>query len=109
MNMNLSFLRVLRILRLIRIIRLVRILRLIGELRTLVMSIVCSLKSLGWTITLLFLIIYSVSVYFTQMVSDHKGPHHPELFRYFGTLDLSILSLFQAITGGCDWKDLVDP
>merc|ERR1719162_1946440 len=70
-NLNLSFLRLLRVLRLVRLVRLVRVLRFIRELRTLVTSIFGSLMSLTWTITLLVLVIYVVSLFFTQVVSDN--------------------------------------
>jgi hypothetical protein len=61
---------------------------------------------------LLFVMIYSFSVYFTQLVADHdaeKDPTHPDLFRYYATLDLTILSLFGSITGGLDWRDALEP
>lgn len=104
---NLSFMRVLRVLRLIRIIRLVRILRLIGELRTLVSSIACSLKSLAWTVVLLFLIIYAMSVYFTQVVRDNEEDEF--LDPLFGSLGSSMVCLFQSVTGGIDWRDVSRP
>jgi hypothetical protein len=106
---NFSFLRVLRVMRLIRIIRLVRILRLITELRTLVMSIICSTRSLVWTMVLMFIMIYICSVYFTQLVADHKGTLSHDLKRYYGALDVTILTLYESITGGLDWRDAVDP
>jgi len=114
---------VLRLLRLVRVIRLARILRLIRELRVLVTSISNSMKSLMWTILLMFLIIYSVSLCITQLVSDHRlsvaesrivagavvEGRDTELEQYFGSLWRSMLSLFQAITGGVDWDTLVVP
>jgi len=116
---NFSFMRVLRIFRLIRIIRIIRILRLIGELRTIVSSIMGSLKSLAWTVVLLFLLVYVFGVYFTQLVLDHRlslkgdtvepSPSLQSLEFYFGSLGRSILSLYQAISGGVDWDDLAVP
>lgn len=64
---------VLRLLRLVRIVRLARILRLIRELRILVTSITTSMKSLMWTLLLMFLIIYSVSLCITQVLSGNVG------------------------------------
>lgn len=110
-----SFIRILRILRLVRIIRVVRILRFIRELRMMVCSIANSLRSLMWTVILIFLMIYVVSVYLTQLVSDH-GRDNPEtmgeempLRERYGSLWQSILSLFQAMSGGVDWEDLSTP
>lgn len=115
LGFNFSFMRVLRILRLIRIIRIIRILRLIGELRTIVSSIMGSLKSLAWTVLLLFLLVYIFGVFFTQLVLDQRvaglgdTANDVALETYFNSLGRSILSLYQAISGGVDWDDLVTP
>jgi len=110
-------LRIMRILRLVRILRVVRVLRLITELRTIVSSILGSLQSLGWTVLLLFLMMYIVGVYFTQSITDYlverKGQSLSEgierLAVYFGSLPRTILSLFQAMSGGFDWDFLAYP
>lgn len=110
--MNLSVLRVMRALRLVRIIRLIRILRLIGELRTIITSLAGSMKSLLWTVLVLFLLIYIVAVYFTTMVLDHRLTDEtadPSLEVYYGSLGRSILSLYESISGGVDWDDLAAP
>lgn len=114
---NLSIMRMLRILRLIRVMRLMRVLRLIGELRTLVMSIMASLKSLVWAMLLLFLIVYVLGVYLTQLVLDArldesgqaKANVSDALVEYYGSLGDTIVTLYQAVTGGQNWGDLVTP
>lgn len=113
---NLSFLRVLRILRLVRLVRLARVLRFVRQLRTLVCSIGVSMQSLGWTVMLIMLLIYVIGIYFTQSVSAQKregGDLNSATFisldYYFGTLGRSILTLFEAITGGVDWDELCNP
>jgi len=109
---NLSVLRLLRILRLVRVVRLIRVLRFVSELRTLVSGIIRSIRSLAWTMVLLFLVLYVAAVYLTQLVSDHviEDPaSRSPLRRFYGSVDVSLLSLFQSITGGIDWNDLVDP
>lgn len=113
-SLNFSFTRVLRLLRLIRVIRLARILRLIRELRVLVSSITNSLKSLVWTVLLLLLMIYSVSLCITQLVSDHfidkrRENVKEDIVHFYGTLPRCMLSLFQAISGGVDWDTLIVP
>jgi len=112
---NFSIMRMMRILRLIRVMRLMRILRLIGELRTMLLSILGSLKSLLWAVILLFLMMYIIGVYITQLVLD-KRVSLPEkedvtqtLIDDFGSLGDAILSLYQAVTGGTDWGDFLDP
>jgi hypothetical protein len=83
---------------------------MIGELRTIVSSILGSLKSLGWTIVLLLLLVYVVGIYFTQLVSDSdRAREDTVLQKYYGSLARSWLSLFEAFTGGLDWDNLADP
>lgn len=112
---NFSFMRVMRILRLIRVLRIVRLLRLITELKTIVDSLIGSLRSLLWTLALLLLLIYIIGIYFTQLVSDHMvqtevfGDEEVLFDQYYGSLARSILSLFQAMSGGIDWDNLAQP
>jgi len=115
---NLRILRVLRVLRIVRIFRLVRVLHLIGELRTIVSSIMGSFRSLFWTVLLLLLMMYIVGVWFLQSVTDHflaKGSDfipstgEDKLREHFHSLGQTILSLWQALSGGVDWGDVADP
>eukprot|EP00931_Biecheleriopsis_adriatica_P104276 TRINITY_DN78964_c0_g1_i1.p1 TRINITY_DN78964_c0_g1~~TRINITY_DN78964_c0_g1_i1.p1 ORF type:complete len:638 (+),score=135.87 TRINITY_DN78964_c0_g1_i1:66-1979(+) len=116
---NFGFMRILRILRLIRILRLVRILRFVQELRTMVMSIAGSMKSLAWTLVLMLLMMYVIGVYFCQIIADEGLELHakgedislkePNLMFYYGGLVRSVISLYQAMTGGVDWNDLSKP
>lgn len=105
----------LRILRLVRVIRLARALRLIGELRTIVASIAGSMKPLFWTGVLLFMVVYVLGVYITQVVLNERiemekdGRDDGRLERFWGDLFRSIFSLFESITGGVDWDDVVRP
>lgn len=123
-SQNLSFTRMLKLLRLVRIIRLARILRMIHELRVLVSCITNSIKSLVWTCLLLFIMIYSMSLILTQLVHDHRMTfdpeglcnsgregceHHLALLHFYGNLARSMLSLFQSISGGVDWDQLLYP
>jgi len=113
---NISFFRVMRILRLIRVLRIIRIIRFMDELRTLVVSIMNSMRSLFWTLMLLLLGIYVVGIYFTQLVLDYRiegadisDQATIDLKTYFGSLSPSMLSLYQAMSGGIDWYDLSTP
>eukprot|EP00747_Dinoflagellata_sp_TGD_P195613 gnl/TRDRNA2_/TRDRNA2_64549_c0_seq1.p1 gnl/TRDRNA2_/TRDRNA2_64549_c0~~gnl/TRDRNA2_/TRDRNA2_64549_c0_seq1.p1 ORF type:complete len:680 (+),score=125.28 gnl/TRDRNA2_/TRDRNA2_64549_c0_seq1:68-2041(+) len=112
-----SFMTVMRVLRLLRIVRVFRVLRLIDELRAIVISIMNSMGSLLWTLALLFLMQYVLGVFLTQLHADYlKGGEgyidaetEEELRIYFGQLLRSILSLYEAMTGGKDWDDLATP
>jgi len=112
---NFGAMRMLRVIRLVRILRLVRIMHLIGELRILVASILGSLRSLLWTLLLLFIIMYIIGVYFCQVVTDHLIEVRedvmgaPELRAYYGSMPKAVTSLYQAITGGVSWRDIVIP
>mmetsp|Transcript_76725 Transcript_76725/g.193713 ORF Transcript_76725/g.193713 Transcript_76725/m.193713 type:complete len:866 (+) Transcript_76725:65-2662(+) len=119
---NFSFIRLLRVLRLVRVIRVIRVLRLISELRTIVTSIMSSLKFLVWTIVLLCFIIYLVAIYFTQLVADcidgaeegflsgsDQDDERGRLQHYFSGLARTVLTLFQCITGGVDWGEVLEP
>mmetsp|Transcript_14258 Transcript_14258/g.39343 ORF Transcript_14258/g.39343 Transcript_14258/m.39343 type:complete len:777 (+) Transcript_14258:19-2349(+) len=116
---NVGSVRVIRVIRLARVIRSMRVLRFVKELRTIVLSIAGSIKSLAWTVVLLSLIIYVFGVCLTQVVSDHRfgsrdqpnasKESHLALELHWGTLGRSLMSLFQSITGGIDWRELSDP
>eukprot|EP00928_Gymnodinium_smaydae_P069953 TRINITY_DN538_c0_g1_i4.p1 TRINITY_DN538_c0_g1~~TRINITY_DN538_c0_g1_i4.p1 ORF type:complete len:758 (-),score=146.96 TRINITY_DN538_c0_g1_i4:2328-4601(-) len=113
-----TFARVLRLMRLVRIVRLIRVLRLIAELRTLVTSIILSMRSLLWTAVLMLFIIYTTSIYVTEMVSQARSGesfsrievvHVQALKSFYGSLDKTMLTLFQSITGGLDWNVNLTP
>lgn len=110
---DLSLLRMLRIVRILRVLRLVRVVRLVRQLRVLVCSICSALNFLAWTVLLIAIQMYLVGVYFTQTVSDWKRSNPDrdlaDLSHFFGSLPRSVLSLFQAITGGADWDTIAHP
>merc|ERR1711920_784116 len=80
-----------------------------------VFSILGSIKSVLWVILILTLMLYMFGIVFTlatlghlkttEMMNDTKNA---ELRYYFGTLDMSVLSLFMAMSGGIDWKTYYD-
>eukprot|EP00931_Biecheleriopsis_adriatica_P033495 TRINITY_DN19439_c0_g1_i2.p1 TRINITY_DN19439_c0_g1~~TRINITY_DN19439_c0_g1_i2.p1 ORF type:complete len:386 (+),score=71.84 TRINITY_DN19439_c0_g1_i2:878-2035(+) len=114
-NTNFSFLRVLRTVRLLKIMRVVRLLRFIQELRSMVTSLASSTRSLVWSLTLMGLMTYAVGAFFGQIIVDqmHDNPELPEdvpeLSLLFGNLPLIMLSMYQAVTGGRNWGDVLLP
>merc|ERR1740116_577257 len=65
---------------------------------------------------LLLLGIYGIGVYFTQLIADHRmlnlvrdEADDPALVWHFGGVSSSMLSLFQAMSGGVNWEDLCGP
>lgn len=116
-NVPSSFvLRITRILRSIRIVRILRVMRVAEDLRLLVTCILFSVKSFIWALLLLFLIIYILGVYLTQSVHIYRIENNNpldegsrELTKWYGTVPVASLSLFQALTGGVDWNEIVQP
>jgi len=113
---NLSLFRMVRIFRLLIILRIARVLHIFGELRTLLVSIAQSLRSLFWTIFLLLAIMYIVAVYLTEVVTLHKVSHVEQvtleqhsLEEYYGTIDRSMLALYATISDGLHWFTIMEP
>merc|ERR1740117_1365732 len=108
--MHSSFIRILSFLRLMRIIRLVRIVRYVEELRTIVASIVGSMMALCWTLSLLMMVIYIFSVFFTQVVVDALAvENNTKLTYWYGRLPRTILTMFEVIVGGVSWDEVASP
>eukprot|EP00439_Symbiodinium_sp_Y106_P051369 s4633_g6.t2 len=114
---SLKAFRIIRITRLIKAVRLVRVLRFVMAFRTLITSILHTLKSLFWALMLLALIIYVFAVIFTQAVNDvlkdpESGLSQADIdasVLYFGTLPETMLSLFMSICGGVSWENVLAP
>mmetsp|Transcript_13743 Transcript_13743/g.21910 ORF Transcript_13743/g.21910 Transcript_13743/m.21910 type:complete len:304 (+) Transcript_13743:1-912(+) len=107
-------LRVLRIFRILRILRLLRIVHLNGELQAIIVAITMGMRSFYWTVALTLLLTYVVGVFLTQCVTDHQVTQTPEslnhdLEEYYGTLGSTMLALFQAISGGKEWREMLSP
>merc|ERR1719440_852140 len=73
------------------------------------------MMSLCWALVIFLVIFYISGMVFTLAVSHYcilddrwKAEATEDLREYFGTLELSLLSLFMAISGGKDWGDFYD-
>ncbi|CAJ1406578.1 unnamed protein product, partial [Effrenium voratum] len=108
-------LRALRIFRLLRILRILRIMHISGELQAIMTAVAKGMRSFIWTVVFLFLVLYAVGVFLTQSVTDYKVALAKEsqvpakLEGYFGTLPSTMLALFQAVTDGQEWRDMLEP
>jgi len=103
-------LRVLRATKLTKIIRMIRIFKVFRELRIMVVSIIATFRTLFWALVCLMMIMSSFAVYFITVVADHQratGPQQ-EYEVFFGSLITSMIALFQATTGGFDWREMSD-
>lgn len=100
-----------RTMRLFRVLRLLRVVRLFEELRVMTSSVVGAMESLAWAMVLLGVLLYICGVAFCQGVADAGSglPSAQKLKYWFGTVDRSILTMFESITGGNSWDDIVTP
>lgn len=114
-SFNFYILRMLRLIRLVRVVRTLKVLRMIGEVRTIIWSVASSLKLLCGACLILLLMTYMTGIYFSDLVLSHRADTGPQdenfdtLGVYFGSLSRSILTLYQAISGGIDWDAVVVP
>eukprot|EP00811_Abedinium_folium_P020021 NODE_2898_length_2124_cov_28.132699.p1 GENE.NODE_2898_length_2124_cov_28.132699~~NODE_2898_length_2124_cov_28.132699.p1 ORF type:complete len:646 (-),score=97.85 NODE_2898_length_2124_cov_28.132699:185-1927(-) len=108
---------VLRLLRAFRFLRMLRILRTVGlfaELRVMITGIQGSFVSLVGCLSLLSLLMVSVGVIIVQMLAEAlKSGLDPEQCMFvndhFGSMLITVYTLFMAITGGIDWGDIFMP
>jgi len=111
-TLNPMIFRVLRLARTARSLRLAKVLRLNRELRMIMLSIAGSLKSLGWSLLMLFLFICLVSCALTSAAQscamDATSGDAEILRKRFGTLLRCCRTLFMSISGGMDWGDVYD-
>ncbi|CAE7506028.1 CACNA1I [Symbiodinium natans] len=110
-----TVMRVLRVVRIVRVVRVIRIMRFFRELRMMIFSTVNSLKSVVWVILFLFGLFYMFGVAFTSAVVSYldtlemrKQSESATLQLHFGTLDVSILTLYMAMSGGQNWHVYYD-
>eukprot|EP00929_Paragymnodinium_shiwhaense_P001757 TRINITY_DN101990_c0_g1_i1.p1 TRINITY_DN101990_c0_g1~~TRINITY_DN101990_c0_g1_i1.p1 ORF type:complete len:654 (+),score=130.26 TRINITY_DN101990_c0_g1_i1:100-2061(+) len=112
---SMSFLRIVRLLRLLRIIRVVRLLHVIVELRSMIVTIIASLRSLFWGLLLIFGMIFVISIFILQTVTDQRVRNGEAILddeatdRFFSSLGSLIVSLWASITGGVQWSHMMDP
>jgi len=110
-----TVLRVLRILRIVKIVRAIRVLRFFRDLRLMITSLLNSAVPLFWVIVLLLFMFFLFGVTLTQGVVDYLNEHgaweeveFQGMRTNFGTLHASILSLYEAMSGGISWGELYD-
>lgn len=114
-----TVLRVLRVMRVLRVLRVIKVVKFVRALSELVSSIFSTLRSLMWSLALLVMIIYMFGILFSDQVIGYlaafppreellEGSTEAALYTYFGSLHISMHTLFRCITGGHDWGDVSD-
>eukprot|EP00927_Polykrikos_kofoidii_P025402 TRINITY_DN22825_c0_g2_i1.p1 TRINITY_DN22825_c0_g2~~TRINITY_DN22825_c0_g2_i1.p1 ORF type:complete len:671 (+),score=142.26 TRINITY_DN22825_c0_g2_i1:72-2084(+) len=110
----LRLIRIVRIMRLLRLVRLIRLMRIFMELRMISSLLVDTARSLFGAIVTVVIFLYLIGVCLTEEVVRVREeiddgilaptPNFTDLEESFGTVDRTMLSLFQSITGGLDWS-----
>jgi len=105
-----------RVVRVVRVVRLGRVFHLVPSLRRLLTSISETIGHIWWPMILIFLVTYLYGVVFTNIVTNHKKviteeqfEEQEELMEFYGTLDRSMLSLFETVSEGIHWGDVLKP
>lgn len=109
-NTGVRILKVFRFTRLLQGLRSLRIIRFVGGLRILVVSMFDATRALSWALLLFALVVYVFGVVFSNAALDSlpSGDAHPELVKYWGSVDRAIATLYRSILGGLDWGDAAD-
>ncbi|CAL1146922.1 unnamed protein product [Cladocopium goreaui] len=99
-TLSMNLVRALRIVRVFRVLRLARLLRGVKQLYKLIHGVVESMASVGWVITLTFILLYSASLVFTTLVGRgyiYADPSEipEEASENFGSVWRSFLALFK--------------
>jgi len=120
--LDMSAVRLLRMLRLVRIFRAARIVRYFKDLQDMVAGITNALTSLFWALLILFFITYIFAVMVLQVAAEEAAARsgsvgkstlgdatYDELEKFYGSLMLTIFTLYKSVVGGIDWGDAAEP
>lgn len=78
-------------------------------------GIMASMKSLIWALLLSAILAFIVGVCIMDFVAlelgedDTDPPLKDQLLKYYGSMETTLFSLYQAVTNGCDWGNMTDP
>ncbi|CAK0801246.1 unnamed protein product, partial [Prorocentrum cordatum] len=110
---NNSVLRVLRLVRVLRFVRALRSLIFFRDLRITISVLSGGLMPLMPLAVMLGLIFMVFGIVLTDGASQHMINHQhsydPGLKKYYGSVFLTMATLFKTITGGIDWEVAVEP
>mmetsp|Transcript_29910 Transcript_29910/g.79638 ORF Transcript_29910/g.79638 Transcript_29910/m.79638 type:complete len:751 (-) Transcript_29910:255-2507(-) len=116
-NLDLSYIRVLRLARIARSFRVFHLLKwasLIRSLRLMLFAIVKSVVPFMWAVLVLFMIIFVFAVVLLNGVTNYVNDAGDGNFRVdemqvaFGSMSLMVVTLFMSVSGGRDWWEIWD-
>jgi hypothetical protein len=112
-DINVSFLRVLRLMKVVRILRIVRLMKQFFELRLILASILGSVKACVWSLMLIFAISYIVGLCLLQSATTYLKEQkvvspevESDIDEYWSTSAKCMQSLYMSTTGGKDWYEV---
>lgn len=116
-GLNTTSARIIRLARFVRLFRMCYAIKAFTSLRVIVLGIMDSSVSLFWCFCIVGFIIYVFAVFFVQCVTEHFLDHRADsidhvsldLKLYYGSMKVSMVTLFQVISGGLDWNNAMDP
>jgi hypothetical protein len=109
-----SWMRSLRILKATKALRALRVLKFASELRMIMRCVVGSVLALFWSAVMIAFVVFLFGVFFSQETTntltsinlgdfEMSDTKRDEMLAAFGSVQLSMLTLFSAVTGGNDW------
>eukprot|EP00930_Biecheleria_cincta_P005781 TRINITY_DN106737_c0_g1_i1.p1 TRINITY_DN106737_c0_g1~~TRINITY_DN106737_c0_g1_i1.p1 ORF type:complete len:658 (+),score=112.29 TRINITY_DN106737_c0_g1_i1:51-1976(+) len=113
-SFNLGFLRMLRICKIVKVLRIFRTLRFFKELRLMLDCVLGSVMNLLWCAVMIIFFLYMFSLVLVQGIAafmletnnvTSKDERALTLLKYFDCVGSTMITLFQAITGGVDWRE----
>jgi len=121
---NVTFMRLVRVTRVFsrftRLMRLLRLTRMLRSLRVMIKSLIFCFKSLVWVACLWLTFIYMFALLFTSATSEYIASLQSmqlssqqsgllqNLNNSFGTLTITMRTLYESVTGGHDWGATAD-
>eukprot|EP00929_Paragymnodinium_shiwhaense_P022087 TRINITY_DN14217_c0_g1_i4.p1 TRINITY_DN14217_c0_g1~~TRINITY_DN14217_c0_g1_i4.p1 ORF type:complete len:661 (-),score=81.51 TRINITY_DN14217_c0_g1_i4:82-2064(-) len=106
---NTRLLRLLRLTRTIKVFRMIRIVQFVGALRTLINSLMGTIRQVIWAFFLIICLMFIFAVIFGQVVSQARLAD-PEIMEegkalnlYWGSLTRCMITLYMSISGGVSW------
>jgi len=112
-RLNVGPLRVLRLLRMVKLMRVARLARSFHQLRLLIASIMGCMKTMIWSVMLIFMVSFMFAICFVQGTTAflrHNNDIDPvvyeELNENWNSVSRAQFSLYLASFGGTDWKDM---
>lgn len=109
-GLDLKYIRLLRLARVMRTLRLAVIVPVFGKVRTMINAFTSSVSSLLGAVGLILFILFIFAIIFMQATIQHVGEASDQdlhvLKTFFGSLDLTLLTLFMCVTSGIGWWDV---